>query len=178
MELCVTSCPLTQALFVRFTNDSDTIFLWNVVDVLKIALCHVPEDQIVNLYVYRNLKLSKPGVHTWRPCGCTADWILYSGNWNFFLQWWLNFVNWRLNFAQWRLNFTQWRLNFVQWRLEFLQWRLNFVQWCLTFRGISVETFFVSHFWRPEVLRWLLDFFVHPLIYTFPHPARFSPGYQ
>jgi hypothetical protein len=33
------------------------------------------------------------------------------------------------------------------------------VQWRLIFRVLSVETFFVSHFWRREVLRWLLDFF-------------------
>jgi len=33
----------------------------------------VPEDQNVNLCVCTNLKLSKPGVHTWRPFGRTGD---------------------------------------------------------------------------------------------------------
>ena len=76
-ELFVTSCPLTQALSVGFI-DSETVFLWNVVVGLKIALCSVPKDQNVNLYVYRNIKLSKPGVHKWRPVGHTGDWIFFT----------------------------------------------------------------------------------------------------
>lgn len=75
-ELCVTYCPLTQVLSVEFTKDIDTVFLGNAVVGLKIALCHVLEDQNVNLFVYRNLKLSKPGVHKWRLLGHTGDWIL------------------------------------------------------------------------------------------------------
>jgi hypothetical protein len=107
------------------SNDSDTIFLWNVVAGLKIALCHVPEDQNVNLYVYRNLKLSKPGVHKWRPLGRTGHCILYSGDWiSYSGDWILYSDDWILYSGDWILYYGDWILYGGDWILYSGDWIL------------------------------------------------------
>ena len=133
----------------------------------------------MNLYVYRNLKLSKPSVHKWRPYGRTGDWIFYRGDW-IFLQWRQIFYSgdWIFYSVDWifavatefftvgqiftvataffivATDFFTVATDFLQWRLDFLQWRLNFLQWRQIFT-VATEFFTVA----TNFLQWWLNFF-------------------